>query len=144
MKNHSLLFAALLTTIVLACNQQSAPSGGGSNAPLEKTNWKLSQLPALPGALPEAAKAVTLLLDSSRAAGNAGCNRFFGSYTLNGSKLQFTGIGSTKMFCEGKMEIENSVMNALNNTNTWHIAGKTLSLIKDSDTLARFEAGAAQ
>lgn len=142
-KIYCFLSAAYLALILFACNQQTAPSGSNATA-LEKTNWKLTHLSAIAGDLPEAGKAVTLRLDSSRVTGNAGCNRYFGSYTLDAGKLQFTGVGSTKMFCEGKMEVENGFMQALNSTNAYHIAGNTLSLLKDSDTLARFEAGAAQ
>jgi len=39
--------------------------------------------------------------DDGQINGTAGCNRFFGSYAQAGSKLTFTGVGMTKMACNG-------------------------------------------
>lgn len=48
--------------------------------------------------------------------GNAGCNRYFGSFTLAGAELQIDkGIGSTRMMCavEALMEQENRLFQVL-------------------------------
>lgn len=49
----------------------------------------------------------TIFFDDDRAAGFAGCNRFFATATRgpNGA-ISLSGIGATRMFCEGRMEIE--------------------------------------
>lgn len=36
-----------------------------------------------------------------RAAGHSGCNRFTGSYTLEGKRLRFGPVASTRMACDG-------------------------------------------
>lgn len=36
--------------------------------------------------------------------GSAGCNRYFGSYTLHQGKLSFSQLGSTKMMCMDRTE----------------------------------------
>lgn len=49
----------------------------------------------------------TIFFDDDRAAGFAGCNRFFATATHgpNGA-VSLSTIGATRMFCEGRMEIE--------------------------------------
>jgi heat shock protein HslJ len=55
--------------------------------------------------------------------GNGGCNRYFGSYTVDGSDLTISEIGSTLMFCEGPgSEVETAYLAALGATTGWQIA----------------------
>lgn len=54
--------------------------------------------------------------EGGRFGGNAGCNRYFGSFTLDGAKLQIgKGTGSTKMMCavEALMEQEDRLLQVL-------------------------------
>lgn len=49
--------------------------------------------------------------------GHGGCNRFFGSYTQDGSSVEIGPLGSTKMMCPpAQMDIENTIMSALQDT----------------------------
>lgn len=45
--------------------------------------------------------------------GNAGCNRFSSSFQQNSGKVTFKDPVSTKMYCEGKMETEEEIINIL-------------------------------
>ena len=45
--------------------------------------------------------------------GNAGCNRFGAGYERTGIKITFKPVVSTKMYCEGKMEMENAITEIL-------------------------------
>lgn len=45
--------------------------------------------------------------------GSAGCNSYFGSYTLEGEGLISSPIGSTEMWCEGLMEQETAYLQML-------------------------------
>lgn len=128
------LTAALLMT---ACSGSMSPTGG--NHSLEGYSWKLTGLSSISGELPKTAKEVTMRLDSGKVSGNGGCNRFFGSYSLNGSSVKFNGVASTKMFCQGAMEVEDGLMQTINNTDGYYIRGKVLALLKGADTLAHFE-----
>lgn len=48
---------------------------------------------------------ITFDVAGKKVNGNNGCNNFFGSITLDGSSLAFSGpMGSTKMFCPGAGE----------------------------------------
>lgn len=51
-------------------------------------------------------KKPTLTLESvsKKLTGNTGCNQMFGSFTTEQNKIRFSGIGSTKMYCEGVNE----------------------------------------
>lgn len=48
--------------------------------------------------------------------GSTGCNSFFGSVERTGEMWTVSPIGSTEMWCEGVMEQETAVLNALQNT----------------------------
>lgn len=51
-------------------------------------------------------KRPTLTLESvsKKLTGNTGCNQMFGSFTTEQNKISFSGLGMTKMFCEGVSE----------------------------------------
>ncbi|PKA82778.1 heat shock protein HslJ [Ulvibacter sp. MAR_2010_11] len=66
--------------------------------------------------------------------GNTGCNDFFGSYTLDLYALSFSGVGSTKMYCEEPvMTTERNFMQALNNTGSYGIQENVLTLYSKTD-----------
>src|SRR5690606_31353337 len=47
----------------------------------------------------------------SEVAGNAGCNRFLSTYVHREKNISFQPAVSTKMYCEGKMEREQEIIN---------------------------------
>lgn len=52
-------------------------------------------------------------LEEQSAYGYVGCNRFSSGFTQDGNSLHFNRSISTKMYCEGKMEIEDQVLRSL-------------------------------
>lgn len=135
-----LLFLAVIA-IMAGCAPKNSPSKDGSaNSSLTNTRWKLTALTSLPNGLPKLSKDVFLQLDTGRIKGFAGCNSYFGAYTTSASSLSFTGVGSTKMFCQDGMETENKLFQALNSTSHYRITGMKLELLKGQDLLATFEA----
>lgn len=50
---------------------------------------------------------------TNEVSGNAGCNRFGAGYERTGIKIAFKPVVSTKMYCEGKMEMENAITEIL-------------------------------
>ena len=57
---------------------------------------------------------VSLTLSEGRAYGNAGCNHWFGSYELDGQRLRFSNLGSTRKMCaEEIMEQEHQFLDLL-------------------------------
>lgn len=135
-----LLFVALVA-IMTGCAQKTIPQKDGSaNSTLSNTRWKLTALTSLPGGLPKLNKDVYLQLDTGRIKGYGGCNNYFGGYTQQGDALSFTGIASTKMFCQETMAVEDKLFQALNTTTHYRITGIKLELLKEQDLLAVFEA----
>lgn len=57
--------------------------------------------------------------DTKKISGFSGCNRFFGSYTLNKNSLNLSSLGSTRMLCsEDKNKIENALLKAFDKADT--------------------------
>ena len=115
-----IIFIATISTAACASTQQSKlviPAG----------EWKLQQLDKTD--VSALAKPITLRLDSveKRASGFAGCNQYFSTYSMSGYSVTFSGIGSTKMFCEGTQQTENDFLKALGEVRSFQCDGKTLN-----------------
>lgn len=66
--------------------------------------------------------------------GNAGCNSFFGKYTLDLYALSFQEIAATEMYCEQPiMDVENSFLQGLNNTGSYSLEDGILTLYSKTD-----------
>jgi len=75
---------------------------------LEYLKWEDSQY-GIEGTSP------TLRFEQSgKVSGNGGCNNLFSTFTLDGRTINMEEIGSTRMMCEGKMELEEAYMKFLN------------------------------
>ncbi|WP_421683806.1 META domain-containing protein [Stutzerimonas urumqiensis] len=58
-----------------------------------------------------------------RAYGNAGCNHWFGTYSLDGTQIDFSDIGSTRMACDPLiMKQENDFLDTLSRVERWDIS----------------------
>ena len=65
---------------------------------------------------------LTLAADG-RAYGSAGCNHWFAPYTLDGDKLSFGTVGSTrKLYAPALMEQEKRFLQALTTVQRWDIS----------------------
>ena len=61
--------------------------------------------------------------NDGRAYGNGGCNHWFAPYTLDGDKLTFGGVGSTRKACApALMEQEQRFFEALQTVQRWDIS----------------------
>jgi heat shock protein HslJ len=71
--------------------------------------------------------------------GNAGCNNYFASYSVNGDVIEIGQPGTTFMFCEeppGVMEQESAYLAALQSAATYRIGGETLEMRTAADQVA--------
>ncbi len=104
------LFALLSIALLAACaTPATLPSG----------EWTLISA--------EAVKP-TIALEGDRASGFAGCNRFFATVTRADGHVSLTGIGATRMFCEGRMQIEQDYLAKLGQVAAVQADGAELSL----------------
>jgi len=99
-------------------------------ASLVNTYWKLLRLggAAVTVGAEQHEPHFILLTPESRVAGDGGCNRFTGSYTLEGDRLTFAQLAGTMMACVQGMEQEQTFLDALAKVTSWRIDGEHLEL----------------
>lgn len=124
----------------------AAEATGATPAPapvqaLEDTYWKLVQLDDKVVQPPADGREPHLVLHGStrQVAGSAGCNRFMGAYTRDGSTLRFGHLAATMMACPDGTDLEPAMHAALQRVAGWQITGRVLTLSDQAGApLARF------
>jgi heat shock protein HslJ len=72
--------------------------------------------------------------------GKAACNGFSGEYEpLTDNRLSFVNIVSTKMFCDGVMDIENQMLTNLGKVKRYEIKADKLYLYGEANLLLTFK-----
>jgi heat shock protein HslJ len=108
---------------------QAPPSGEGT---LEGTPWSLDSYLNDQGDLVDvlADTEVTAQFEAGEIGGSAGCNRYFGSYEIEGDKLTIGPLGSTEMYClpDEVMEQERGFLAALSGAASYRIEGEGLEI----------------
>ena len=67
--------------------------------------------------------------------GSSSCNKIFGTYTAEGNTISLSSMGMTKMYCQGKMEVEKDYMQALQAVNKYRLNGAQLQLLNNQTVL---------
>ena len=120
MKN--LLMAMVVLVLVAGCAVARA-----SAVDLNGTSWTLTRLGDA-SLVPDTE--VTLHFEDGALGGNASCNAYGGSFTLDGAQIAMSEIFSTMMYCypEEVMEQEMAYLAALCAATTFQVEGDALSL----------------
>src|SRR5271155_5724580 len=116
---------------------------GGSPPSVVETQWNLVELngSAVNASAAEGQVYIYLQQEGDKLSGSDGCNRFFGSYDLSGSSLQFHSVAQTLMACRGAFtEHEAEFIEALKLVTSYQISDNVLQLKVDDRVLARFQA----
>ncbi len=118
-----------------------------ATAELVNMYWKLTALNGKPVLVAANQREPSLILQSAgmhqRATGSGGCNRFTGSYELNGNTLRFGALAGSMMACVAGMDTEKEYLETLPQVRAWKVLGQHLELFDAAGTmLARFEARA--
>ena len=123
-----IIFAAVISFAACASTQQST-------SVIPQGEWKLQQLDNTD--VSTLIQPITLRLDTAqkRASGFAGCNQYFATYSIVDNTVTFSGIGSTKMFCEGTQQTENDFLKALGEVKSFQCDGKTLNFYFKGENL---------
>ena len=142
-------FAAAVTlSALVGCATEAPPEIAKAAAvSLVDTPWKLTQLGGEVVSTPPGAREINLILQAAnqRVTGFAGCNLMMGSYVLAGGEIKFDQMGSTRMACEGRMEIEQHYLAMFDGARRWEITATNLRLLDAAGkTIATFEAQAAK
>ena len=115
------------------------------NLSLENVRWQLKSIDGLPLPADISVNALFTPATSSAAMGadntvngSAGCNNFFGPYTLSGDSFSAGPFGLTRMICaEFTMQIEQAFLSGLENVESYQIIGSHLE-IQTVNGLLRF------
>jgi heat shock protein HslJ len=136
----SCLFAILTLTAACTRPQGSSLSPVSFRAAVAGTEWELHELHGTSAPLGAGARRATIRFDAdtARVAGFAGCNRYFGSYTLDGASLRFGAVGMTRMACAEGMALEQQLAAALEATRRYQLEERELTLFNDTRAVARF------
>lgn len=118
---------------VNATAPDSSSSRATAKASLETTYWKLSVLRGKPveTARNQQEPFFVLRPEQKRLTGSGGCNRLIGGYTVEGDRLSFTGVASTRMACVQAMDQERAFLEALSTVARWRVDGERLELLDD-------------
>ena len=114
-----------------------------SDSPLRGTHWKLVRLGETPAEAAGKQREPHLILASAepRVSGSGGCNRVAGSFELDGDKLRFGRMLSTRMACVAGMEQEQRFLQSIEKVERYRIKGSDLEMLDARGAvLARFQA----
>lgn len=100
--SRALALCAVLAPLAVSGSEPASPTAGAPTSreqpPVVGTPWRLEDLDRK-GIIDRSRITLELGADG-RLAGHAGCNRYFGTYTLEGARLRIDErIGSTRMAC---------------------------------------------
>lgn len=114
---------------------------------LENTRWELAELNGKPVSPPQGKQEPYIQLNSNGKTlqGSTGCNTMNGAYQLDGNKLKFGKIATTRIDCgEPVMRVERAFLNALKTTDSFKLSGGKLELYGGGKLLAKFESRPAE
>ncbi|QEC51776.1 META domain-containing protein [Anseongella ginsenosidimutans] len=131
--------------LLLILQQTCSRNEDYSHKELLNTPWELVSINQ--ETIDSALKEPTLLFEESgsKANGFAGCNQFFGTYSLSADSLSFSGLGSTKMFCEQSQELEGQYLGRLSEVTHFVVSqnGSALTLLSNAVPVLEFKKGEA-
>jgi len=109
-------------------------------ASVSGVDWELMELDGKTAPLGAGGRRATLRFDAdtARVGGFSGCNRFGGTYTINGDSLRFGPMAMTRMACTAGMDLESQLSAALEATRRYELSSTQLKLLGPSGPVARF------
>ena len=138
----SLLISGLKAVLVfsLLLTFQTSLSAEEAKLEVKGTPWKLvkigdKEFKGTEGAPPPFIK---LLPEKNRVIGFTGCNKFGGTYTLEGSKVSFDLKLSTKNACPKTPGMDTDFLGTLAKAQTFKSQGSKLELMADGKVIAEF------
>lgn len=115
--------AAVVFVMVSCTNSKEIATKGNL-----QREWMLKTLPGVSYEALVAAKAAINLSNPEANGAYGGCNRiFFTTKTDRKNAIRFTNMGSTKMYCEQTMHIEDALTKALSEVARYELKGHEIS-----------------
>jgi heat shock protein HslJ len=128
----------LITTATMAL-VGCAGLGDGPAATVRNVEWRAVDIGGQPAITSH--RPASMRLDAQgRAGGSGGCNQWHAQYRIEGSKISFSQIGSTRMLCEGPAgEQENVFFAMLQSVDRYTLGpNRTLTLATPQGVIVTF------
>ena len=110
------------------------------DSPLYDTRWELKKIHYKDSVQEVNTRAfIRFDAEKKRAGGNGSCNTFGGSLLVLNDAISISQIFSTKMYCEGVQQMEDSFFKQLGKVNRYEIKDKALTLFHDKEIVLVFE-----
>ncbi|WP_026918020.1 META domain-containing protein [Gordonia shandongensis] len=126
------------TTLTLSRGDQTVTLAEREDQPLIGTRWRVHSTVSASGVT--SSRAITraepfIQIDTDgRVTGNAGCNAVTGTATVDGDRIDFSPLATTRKMCEPEItEVERAVLAAVNGSVTYRLDGEKLSLTNVAD-----------
>lgn len=106
---------------------------------LYDTKWSLKKIHSESGTEEVFTKAfIKFNQEKKSAGGNGSCNSFGSTALVDGSKITFSHLFSTKMYCEGVQQTEDKFFKLLEQVTRFQVKEKLLILYQDDIPLLEF------
>ena len=138
------ILTLLALGLVFSAHKCSNGTDATSMAGLMDTKWMLQSLSGKPIEVTSSDQTPWVQLaggENNQVKGFGGCNNLMGSFTMDGDRIGFPGLGSTKMFCEKTADLEKNFMTALRSTDSYKLDGGTLRLMQGATEVATLVQG---
>jgi len=135
MKQFALAISLLIVLSANKCNN----TAGGTGSLMDK-KWIIQTIAGESLGLPVSMEQPWLQLTGDDLQGFGGCNQIMGQYLLKESSLNFMGVGSTKMYCEGIQPTETAIMEMLTKVESYKMDKNGLRLLGGGQELATLKA----
>ncbi|MBC8107315.1 MAG: META domain-containing protein [Anaerolineae bacterium] len=134
-----LAFTCLAVTLSGCCNKprpETSSDKAVAGSDIAGKEWILT---ALNGNAVAGEKPPTLKLEDARFSAFGGINRMSGTYSMDGKRITFGQVISTKMAGDpALMELESNFAKALGSVDAYQVAGNQLMLSNDGAVVAKF------
>ena len=118
----------VLSLLVALAGLPASPASA-TECSLVGTYWRAVAIDGNPVTVPSNQREPHLKFNADgKVNGSTGCNRLMGTYKLEGNKLQFSQMITTKMACPQLGNLEQTFLQAVHATAAMRISGKTLEL----------------
>jgi heat shock protein HslJ len=133
----------ILLLMLAGCGQRGPVRQRGplpSVAQLAMVEWRLDTLAERPAprGLDDAPLTLRFDVQSAKAVGFAGCNRYSASYLVSTDRLSFGGPVATRKFCEPVMAVEQEFLSMLSSVIRYERTPEGLALYSSAGRVARF------
>lgn len=104
------------------------------------TRWSLKKIHTEAGVKEVNTKAfIKFNQEKKSAGGNGSCNSFSSSFSINDNIISFKKNFSTKVYCEGVQQTEDSFFKQLEKADKFEVKDKKLTLYKIDEKLLEFQ-----